>query len=63
MEDISETVDTLGDSVDWVIVKNRERIPTTKFFDGSALEKQLQAYKAAYRSTTSLDRHPQSSPG
>ena len=48
MEDISDTVDTLGDSVDWVIVKNRERIPTTKFFDGSALEKQLQAYKAAY---------------
>jgi hypothetical protein len=48
MEDISETVDTLGDSVDWVIVKNRERIPTTKFFDGSALEKELQGYKAAY---------------
>lgn len=48
MEDISETVDTLGDSVDWVIVKNKERIPTTKFFDGSALEKQLQGYKAAY---------------
>ncbi len=48
MEDISETVDTLGDSVDWVIIKNRERIPTTKFFDGSSLEKQLQGYKAAY---------------
>jgi len=48
MEDISETVDTLGDSVDWVIVKNRERIPTTKFFDGSALEKELQVYKAVY---------------
>jgi hypothetical protein len=48
MEDISETVDTLGDSVDWVIVKNKERIPTTKFFDGSALEQQLQGYKAAY---------------
>jgi hypothetical protein len=48
MEDISETVDTLGDSVDWVIVKNKERIPTTKFFDGSVLEKQLQGYKAAY---------------
>ena len=48
MEDISETVDTLGDSVDWVIVKNKERIPTTKFFDGSALEKQLQGCKAAY---------------
>jgi hypothetical protein len=48
MEDVSETVDTLGDSVDWVIVKNRERIPTTKFFDGSALEKELHGYKAAY---------------
>jgi hypothetical protein len=48
MEDISETVDTLGDTVDWVIVKNKERIPTTRFFDGSDLEKQLQGYKAAY---------------
>jgi hypothetical protein len=48
MEDISETVDTLGDTVDWVIVKNKERIPTTRFFDGSDLEKQLQVYKAAY---------------
>ncbi|MCE0523100.1 MAG: ATPase [Methylacidiphilales bacterium] len=48
MEDISETVDTLGDSVDWIIVRNRERIPTTKFFDGSALEKQLQGFKARY---------------
>ena len=48
MEDISETVDTLGDSVDWIIVRNRERIPTTKFFDGSALEKQLQGFKAGY---------------
>jgi hypothetical protein len=48
MEDINETVDTLGDSVDWVIVKNRERIPTTKFFDGSELEKLLQQYNAAY---------------
>jgi len=48
MEDISETVDTLGDTVDWVIVKNKERIPTTRFFDGSDLEKQLQGYKPAY---------------
>jgi hypothetical protein len=48
MEDISTTVDTLGDSVDWLIVKNKERIPTTKFFAGSDLEKQLQDYKAAY---------------
>jgi hypothetical protein len=54
MEDISETVDTLGDSVDWVVVRNRERIPTTKFFDGSQLEKQLSAYHAASLEIPSL---------
>jgi hypothetical protein len=54
MEDISETVDTLGDSVDWVIVRNPERIPTTKFFDGSQLEKQLSSYDAASLEIPSL---------
>jgi hypothetical protein len=54
MEDISETVDTLGDTVDWVIVRNRERIPTTKFFDGSQLEKQLETYRAGYLEIPSL---------
>lgn len=54
MEDISETVDTLGDSVDWVVVRNRERIPTTKFFDGSQLEKQLSDYRAASLEIPSL---------
>jgi len=54
MEDISETVDTLGDSVDWIVVRNRERIPTTKFFDGSQLEKQLESYHAGYLEIPSL---------
>jgi hypothetical protein len=54
MEDISETVDTLGDTVDWVIVRNPERIPTTKFFDGSQLEKQLETYRAGYLEIPSL---------
>ena len=54
MEDISETVDTLGDSVDWVVVRNRERIPTTKFFDGSQLEKQLSSYRVATLEIPSL---------
>ncbi|MCE0498714.1 MAG: hypothetical protein LV481_12285 [Methylacidiphilales bacterium] len=54
MEDISETVDTLEDSVDWVIVRNPERIPTTKFFDGSQLEKQLETYHAGYLEIPSL---------
>jgi hypothetical protein len=54
MEDISETVDTLGDTVDWVIVRNPERIPTTKFFDGSLLEQQLSSYHAASLEIPSL---------
>jgi hypothetical protein len=32
MDDIAQTVETLGDSVDWVIIGNRVKIPTTKFF-------------------------------
>jgi hypothetical protein len=54
MEDISETVDTLGDTVDWIIVRNPERIPTTKFFDGSQLQKQLETYRAASLEIPSL---------
>ncbi len=46
MDDISETVATLGKSVDWIIVRNRVRVPTTRFFDGSELEKQLNGYGA-----------------
>jgi len=30
MEDIAQTVESLGDSVDWVIVRNPVKIPTTK---------------------------------
>jgi hypothetical protein len=46
MDDIARTVDALGASVDWVIVRNPARIPTTKFFDRSPLERLLQQYGA-----------------
>jgi hypothetical protein len=54
MRELSETVDALGNAVDWIIVKNQERIPTTKFFDRSPLEKQLQGFKAAYLEVPAL---------
>ena len=62
MDDIAQTVEALGDSVDWVIVRNPVKIPTTKFFQGSELESQL----AWLWSCTAGDpgapfRHPQSS--
>jgi hypothetical protein len=41
MDDIAQTVEALGDSADWMIVRNPVRIPTTKFFQGSELESQL----------------------
>ena len=47
MDDIARTVEVLGDSVDWVIVRNPVRIPTTKFFQGSELESQLFGFGAA----------------
>ena len=34
MDDVAQTVATLEDSVDWVIVRNPVKIPTTKFFGG-----------------------------
>ena len=46
MDDIAQTVEALGDSVDWVIVRNPVRIPTTKFFQGSELESQLLGFEA-----------------
>src|SRR5262245_15331981 len=46
MDDIAQTVEVLGDSVDWVIVRNPVRIPTTKFFQGSELESQLLGFGA-----------------
>lgn len=46
MDDITHTVETLADSVDWVIVRNPVKIPTTKFFQGSELEARLLEYGA-----------------
>jgi hypothetical protein len=46
MDDIAQTVEALGDSVDWVVVRNPVKIPTTKFFQGSELESQLLAFGA-----------------
>jgi hypothetical protein len=46
MDDIAQTVEVLGDSVDWMIVRNPVRIPTTKFFQGSELESQLLGFGA-----------------
>lgn len=46
MDDIAQTVETLADSVDWVIVRNPVKIPTSKFFQGSELEEELLAYGA-----------------
>ena len=54
MDDINATVDTLGDTVDWVVVRNRAKIPRTKFFDGSPLETTLRAYGAALLEVPSL---------
>jgi hypothetical protein len=47
MDDIAQTVEALGDSVEWVIVRNPVKIPTTKFFQGSELESQLFGFGAA----------------
>src|SRR5690606_21242469 len=47
MDDIAQTVETLGSSVDWIIVRNPVKIPSTKFFQGSKLEAQLMEYGAA----------------
>lgn len=46
MDDIAQTVETLGSSVDWIIVRNPVKIPSTKFFQGSELEAQLMEYGA-----------------
>ena len=46
MDDIAQTVETLADSVDWVIVRNPVKIPTAKFFQGSELEAELLSYGA-----------------
>jgi hypothetical protein len=46
MDDIAQTVEKLENSVDWVIVRNPVKIPTTKFFHGSELEAQLLGFGA-----------------
>ncbi len=46
MDDIAHTVETLADTVDWVIVRNPVKIPTAKFFQGSELEAELLSYGA-----------------
>jgi hypothetical protein len=46
MDDIAQTVENLENSVDWVIVRNPVKIPTTKFFHGSELEAQLLGFGA-----------------
>lgn len=46
MDDIAQTVETLGSSVDWIIVRNPVKIPTTKFFQGSELEMLLLQFGA-----------------
>jgi hypothetical protein len=48
MDDITATVETLTDTVDWIVVRNRVKIPTTKFFDGSEIERSLQEYGATF---------------
>jgi hypothetical protein len=47
MDDIARTVDALGDTVDWIVVRNPARVPTTRFFERSALERQLGEFGAA----------------
>ncbi|MGA3171759.1 MAG: ATPase [Chthoniobacteraceae bacterium] len=54
MDDISATVETLTDTVDWVVVRNRAKIPRTKFFDGSELECVLRDWGAAFLELPSL---------
>jgi len=47
MDDIARTVDALGDTVDWIVVRNPARVPTTRFYERSALERQLGQFGAA----------------
>jgi hypothetical protein len=48
MDDISRTVQALADSVDWVVVRNPAKTPTTRFFDGSRLEERLRSLGAGF---------------
>ena len=46
MDDIATTVGALGSGVDWVLVKNKVKSPRTQMFDGSDLERELDAFGA-----------------
>ncbi len=46
LTDIDRTVGLLGNSVDYIVVKNRARAPRTRMYDGSALESDLLALGA-----------------
>ena len=48
MDDIAATVETLGNGVDWVLVRNRVKTPRTRMFDGSELERELTGYGAVW---------------
>ena len=54
MDDITATIETLADTVDWIVVRNRAKIPATKFFDGSEIEGILRGYGAAFLEVPSL---------
>lgn len=47
MDDIARTVDALGETVDWIVVRNQARVPTTRFYERSALEQRLAQLGAA----------------
>ena len=47
MDDITSTVDALGNTVDWVIVRNPARQSRTRMFDGSEIEAELLSNGAA----------------
>lgn len=42
MSDVDATVAHLGDTVDYIVIKNRARAPRTRMFDGSELAAELQ---------------------
>ncbi len=46
MTDLDRTVSRLGDTVDYVVIRNRARAPRTRMFDGSELEAELSRFGA-----------------
>jgi hypothetical protein len=48
LTDIDGIVSQLGDTVDYLVVRNPARQPRTRMFDGSALEEDLQRLDAAF---------------